>query len=118
MAIIPQMKIFNWKMVETSSDLQRLELVLSSIPDEHLIRALEAERKGRRDDYPIRPTWNTVIAGIVFGDESIESLRRELLRNGEHEMYAVSNRRKARSRCPNRVFIPIFYGSFFVTRIS
>ena len=83
MAIIAQMKIFNWKMVETSSDLQRLELVLSSMLDEHLMLVLEAERKGRRDDYPIRSTWNTLIAGIVFGHESIESLRRELLRNGE-----------------------------------
>lgn len=83
MAIIPQMQIFSWKMVETSSDLQRLELVLSSMPDEQLMRALEAERKGRRDDYPIRSTWNTVIAGIVFGHESVESLIRELCRNAE-----------------------------------
>ena len=83
MAIIAQKQIFNWKMVETSTELQRLELVLGTIPDEQLMRVLEAERKGRRDDYPIRSTWNTVIAGIVFGHVSVESLRRELMRNGE-----------------------------------
>jgi hypothetical protein len=83
MAIISQKQIFNWKMVETSSELQRLELVLGTMPDEGLMLVLEAERKGRRDDNPIRSTWNTVIAGIVFGHESVASLRRELLRNGE-----------------------------------
>ena len=74
MAIILQIQIFSWKMVEISTDLQRLELVLSSVLDEQLMRALEAERKGRRDDYPIRSTWNRVIAGIVIGHESVESL--------------------------------------------
>ena len=80
MAIIPQKQIFNLKMVETSSELKRLELVLSSIPDEALMRKLESERKGRRDDYPVRCKWNSLLAGIVFNHKTIESLRGELLR--------------------------------------
>jgi hypothetical protein len=83
MAIIPQKQVFNWKMVEQSSELKRFELVLSSIPDEELMRKIEAGRKGRRDDYPVRILWNSLLAGVVFGHESIESLRRELMRNGE-----------------------------------
>jgi hypothetical protein len=83
MAIIPQAELFTWDQVEASSDLDRLRMALDSLPDEPLMRALEHERKGRRDDYPIRPVWNSVIAGIVFEHKSIESLRRELRRNGE-----------------------------------
>ena len=83
MASIPQTELFSWDQVETSSDLDRLRMTLESMPDEPLMRALESARKGRRDDYPIRPVWNSIIAGIVFEHKSIESLRRELRRNGE-----------------------------------
>ena len=42
------------------------------------------ERRGRgRDDYPIRPMWKAVIAGIVFQHPSAAALLRELRRNGE-----------------------------------
>ncbi len=83
MAIIPQAQLFSWDQIEASSDLDRLRMTLESMPDEPLMRILERERKGRRDDYPIRPLWNSVIAGIVFEHKSIESLRRELSRNAE-----------------------------------
>lgn len=47
------------------------------------MRTLE-ERRGRgRDEFPIRVIWNSIIAGVVFGHTTIESLRRELLRNAE-----------------------------------
>ena len=29
-------------------------MVIEAIPDDNLMQVLEAERKGRRDDYPIR----------------------------------------------------------------
>jgi hypothetical protein len=48
-----------------------------------LMKKLEAHRDKGRDDYPIRPVWNSVLAGIVYQHGSVESLRRELLRNGE-----------------------------------
>lgn len=83
LAKIIQQKIFSWKDVETSKELERLKMVIEVIPDEGLMKALEAERKGRRDDYPIRAVWNSILAGVVYQHPSIESLRRELMRNGE-----------------------------------
>ena len=58
-------------------------MVLSVLPDESLVQRLEEIRDRGRNDYPIRPTWNAVIAGIIYQHPSIESLRRELDRNGE-----------------------------------
>ena len=75
--------LFKWQDVEAKSDLERLRLVLEHLPDEGLMENLEKHRKWGRDDYPIRPVWNSVLAGIVYQHESVESLRRELLRNGE-----------------------------------
>ncbi len=83
MAVIRQQLLFSWEQFEGTGDLERLKMVLDVLPDEGLMLKLEAERKGRRDDYPIRAVWNSIIAGIVFQHKSIESLRRELLRNGE-----------------------------------
>lgn len=75
--------LFSWQEIDAESDLSRLELVLSVIPDEALMVKLEAKRKHGRNDYPIRPMWNALIAGIVYQHPSIESLRRELARNAE-----------------------------------
>ncbi len=83
MAIIHQMGLFSWNQVDAASDLDRLNLLLAALPDEDLMRAMEAERKGRRDDYPIRAMWNSILAGIVFQHDGVESLRRELARNGQ-----------------------------------
>jgi hypothetical protein len=75
--------LFRWQDVEAKSDLERLRLVVDHLPDEALMEKLERQRKWGRDDYPIRPVWNSVLAGIVYQHGSVESLRRELLRNGE-----------------------------------
>lgn len=83
MASIAQMRLFRWNQIDASSDLQRLRLVLEAMPDEELMRTLEGERKGRRDDYPIRAVWNSLLAGVIYGHAGVESLRRELLRNRE-----------------------------------
>jgi hypothetical protein len=83
MAGIPQSELFSWDRLEASSDLRRFELLLSALPDEELMAALEEERKGRRDDYPLRAVWNSILAGVVFQHPSNEALRRELLRNAE-----------------------------------
>ena len=89
MAIIPQPDLFSWDHVDASSEMDRLRWVLDAMPDEPLMCALEAARKGRRNDYPIRPVWNSVIAGIVFQHNGVESLRRELARNGDKHRTAV-----------------------------
>jgi hypothetical protein len=83
MAILPQKQLFRWEEIENLGDLQRLELVLRSVPDEPLMRCLESRRGRGRNDYPIRAVWNSLLAGVVFQHPSIESLRRELLRNGQ-----------------------------------
>lgn len=83
MAIIPQQTLFVWSEIEELGDLERLKLVLEYMPDDELMEILEDERLNGRDDYPIRALWNSVLAGIVFQHISIESLRRELLRNGQ-----------------------------------
>ena len=75
--------LFTWKEVEARSDLERLILVLEHLPDEGLMEKLEKQRKWGRDDYPIRSVWNSILAGIVYQHPSVDSLRRELLRNGE-----------------------------------
>ncbi len=83
MAIIPQPSLFSWKEIEAASDLDRLRLVLWVLDDEGLMRKLEARRGGGCDTYPVRPVWNSILAGVVFEHPSVEALRRELLRNGE-----------------------------------
>ena len=85
MATLSQNYLFNWQEIDAASDLDRLKLVLGalSLVDEDLMVTLEERRGKGRDDYPIRPTWNAVIAGIVYQHRSAESLRRELRRNGE-----------------------------------
>jgi hypothetical protein len=77
------MKLFSWEDVDALGDLERLELVLRYMPDEELMVHLEGLRYRGRDDYPVRAMWNSVLAGIVYQHESIEGLRRELLRNGQ-----------------------------------
>ncbi|GAW92753.1 IS4-like transposase, partial [Calderihabitans maritimus] len=47
------------------------------------MRKLERKRGKGRNDYPIRAVWNSIIAGIIYQHPSIESLRRELLRNAQ-----------------------------------
>ena len=64
-------------------DLERLQLILNVLDDEAFMVRLERHRGRGRNDYPVRAMWNSVLAGIVYGHESIESLRRELLRNGD-----------------------------------
>ena len=43
MAVIPQTGLFSWEDVENLGELRRLQLVLKTMPDEALMRALEAE---------------------------------------------------------------------------
>lgn len=83
MASIPQPYLFNWKQVDAASDLDRLRMVLKAIPDEKLMLQLEADRANGRDEYPVRATWNSILAGIVYQHPTIEALRRDLSRNGQ-----------------------------------
>ena len=83
MATIQQKQLFVWQDIENLGDLERLFLVLNYLPDEKLVSKLEELRENGRDKNPIRPVWNSIIAGVVFQHVSIESLRRELKRNAQ-----------------------------------
>ena len=83
MALTVQPFLFKWEEVDARSDLDRLRLVLETLPDEALVRQLEAARGRGRDDYPVRACWNALIAGVVYQHPSAAALLRELRRNGE-----------------------------------
>ncbi len=87
MAIIQQLQFFSWKdfqdELQNLGDLERLKLVIETMPDGVLIEALRFLRGRGRNDHPIEAMWNSVLAGIVFEHASIESLRRELGRNAQ-----------------------------------
>lgn len=63
-------------------DNHRLVMVLDALDDDALIRRLERERKGRRDHYPVRMLWQSLMAGKVYGIPTVNGLIRELRRNG------------------------------------
>lgn len=52
MAKIIQPYVFSWKHIEADSDLNRLRLVLSALPDERFVILIEQRRGRGRDDYP------------------------------------------------------------------
>ncbi len=58
-------------------------MLLEYLPDEDLMKTLEAGRGKGRDDNPVRAIWNSILAGIVYQHASVESLRRELMRNAQ-----------------------------------
>lgn len=53
--------------MESSPAILRFRLILSAMEDEALVRAIETERKGRRNHKPVRTVWNSPMAGIVLG---------------------------------------------------
>jgi len=76
-------------------------MLLKYLPDEKLMKALEAHRKRGRDDYPVRAVWNSILAGIVYQHQSIESLRRELMRNGQLRQLCGFDMPKGMSAIPS-----------------
>jgi hypothetical protein len=83
MATIQQKQLFVCSDLENLGDLERLKLAIDYLPDEELVLSLEKQRDKGRDKYPVRAVWNSIIAGVVYEHVSIESLRRELLRNAQ-----------------------------------
>ena len=71
----------DWEGIEDSPDLERVAMVLESLPDEGLMKALEASRPGRRDVTSVRVKWNMLLAGRVVGHATMNGLLRELKRN-------------------------------------
>ena len=81
MAIIPK-TLFGWEEeFNNLGDLVRLQILLDTLPDETLMKKLRDDRGKGRNDFSVEAMWNLVIAGIVFGHNTIASLLRELNRN-------------------------------------
>jgi hypothetical protein len=120
MAIIAQQTLFGWNEIEILGDLERLNLVIEYMPDEELMDKLERERKNGRNDYPIRAMWNSVLAGVVYQHISVESLRRELSRNGQLRQmcgfYSVS-RKSRRKRKKIKIVPPACVYTRFLKRL-
>jgi transposase len=83
MAIIHQQTLFSWKDCDDLGDLERLKLVIETIPDQKLMQVLARTRGRGRNDHPVSAMWNSILAGIIYQHKSIESLRRELKRNAQ-----------------------------------
>lgn len=62
-------------------DNYRLLLVLDALDDDELIGKLVSKRKGRRNRYPVRMLWQSLIAAKVYGIATVNGLIRELNRN-------------------------------------
>jgi transposase len=56
--------------------------VLAELPDELLVSWLQAQRRGRRDDYPLVILWRCLLAKYVYQIRTYAELIRELHRNG------------------------------------
>jgi transposase len=82
MSYCDQGKLFTFEdFFSKGDDNHRLVLVLSSLEDDGLICKLQRERNGRRDQYPVRMLWQSLIAAKVYGITTVNSLIRELNRN-------------------------------------
>jgi transposase len=69
--------------VSEGNDNHRLVMVLSALNVDSLIYKLDLERNYRRNKYPNRMLWNTLIAAKVYGIATVSNLVRELSRNPE-----------------------------------
>ena len=120
MAIISQQMLFGWTEIENLGDLERLRLVIEYMPDQELMEILEKERGKGRDEYPVRAMWNSILAGVVFQHISVESLRRELFRNGQLRLicgFMGSNRKARRSKKKVELVPPSYVYTRFLKKL-
>ncbi len=83
MSILLQPQLFPFDdFVEIDDDNCRLGLVLWMLPATGLLRWLDEQRAGRRDDYPQVMLWRCLIAKFVYQIGTYAELIRELKRNG------------------------------------
>ena len=80
---ISQISIFDYSEIENLGDLEKLKIFFENIEDNELCEKIEKERKNGRNDYPVRTMLNLIYAMKIFGHRSVESFRRELLRNSQ-----------------------------------
>ena len=81
--IITQLNIFDYSEIEHLGDLERFYLCIAGIDDSELVKALKKQRKNGRNDYSVEVMLNLYYAFKTFSHQTIESFRRELLRNSD-----------------------------------
>ena len=67
--------LFTWE-TDDMPQLQRLILIIEHLPYQEFVGQL-VSRRGR-NDYPIQAMFQTLIAGVAFGHDSLNSPLREL----------------------------------------
>ena len=88
-----------------------MQLVIETLDDELLMRKLEEVRGRGRDDYTAQAVLNSLLAEVVFQHKSIESLRRELSRNGDllgicgFENHYIKGMKKMKLRCSKAMIV-------------
>jgi len=75
--------LFDWKEWDELDSSNQLVEVLKALDAEELLEILASERKGKRDDYPIRGMWYGLVSGIVYQIPTIAELVREFKRNSD-----------------------------------
>ena len=83
MSTVAQLRLFSWEEVDRSEPIALLERTLDGLPDELLLERLAGERKGKRDDYPVRCLWRAFVTGAMLGHRTRADLIAELRRNAE-----------------------------------
>lgn len=73
--------LFTPALIAQCEEEDILDHVLNTLADEKLLCKLQFQRKGKRDDYPIRTMWAILWAGIVYKHRGYGELARELKRN-------------------------------------
>lgn len=63
--------LFSRRAMEASDDISRFHRLPEGPHDRRLIGHLVANRKGRRDDYPIVAIWNSLLAGLAADGKAI-----------------------------------------------
>lgn len=82
MSYYAQGRLFSFEdFFSEGDDNHRLLMVLSALDADRLIHKLESERKGRRNRYPVRMLWQSLIAAKIYGLPTVNGLIRELRRN-------------------------------------
>lgn len=73
--------LFAWSQLQDMPSLQAIREVLASIPDEQLLRDLQAARGNGRNDYPVAVLWGVVLLCVLCRHVWINDTLAELARN-------------------------------------
>ena len=83
MSTVAQSSLFSWENVDRCPEIVSVRNLLDALPDRALLQALEARRKGRRNDCPLRALWRATEASVALGHPTTASPIRQLRRNAE-----------------------------------